>query len=69
MARIDRRDWLRGGGLALRCGEYECRVNKPLSILIIAPTAVVVVALFMVLWHECDSARQSFVALISGIDS
>lgn len=38
-----------------------------LAVLVVAPTAAVIVALFMVLWHECDSARQSYVAIISGI--
>src|SRR6266542_1153266 len=38
-----------------------------LTVLVVAPTVAVVVALFMVLWHECHSARQSYVAIISGI--
>lgn len=37
-----------------------------LTVLIVVPAAVVVAALFMVLWHERNSARQSWVAIISG---
>jgi hypothetical protein len=38
-----------------------------LTVLIVGPTAIVVVAIFMVLWHERTSARQSTVAIASGI--
>jgi hypothetical protein len=38
-----------------------------LAVFVIAPTAVVIAALFMVLWHESASARQSAVAIICGI--
>jgi hypothetical protein len=38
-----------------------------LTVLIVGPTAIVVVAIFMVLWHERTSSRQSRVAIISGI--
>ena len=38
-----------------------------LAVLIGAPTAAVIIALFLILWHEADSARQSYVAIVSGI--
>ena len=38
-----------------------------LAVLVVTPTAAVVIALFMTLWHESDSTRQSYVAIISGI--
>ena len=38
-----------------------------LAVFVVAPTAAVVIALFMTLWHESDSTRQSYVAIISGI--
>lgn len=38
-----------------------------LTVLIVAPTAMVVVAIFGVLWRERTSARQSKVAIVSGI--
>ncbi len=38
-----------------------------LAVLVVAPTAVVIAALFMMLWHESASARQSAVAVICGI--
>jgi hypothetical protein len=38
-----------------------------LTILIVGPTAIVVAAIFMVLWQERTSARQSTVAITSGI--
>jgi hypothetical protein len=38
-----------------------------LAVLVVASTAAVVIALFMALWHESDSTRQSYVAFISGI--
>jgi hypothetical protein len=38
-----------------------------LTVLIVGPTAIVVAAIFIVLWQERTSARQSTVAIISGI--
>lgn len=38
-----------------------------LTVLIVGPTAMVVVAIFMVLWRERTSYRESVVAIISGI--
>jgi hypothetical protein len=38
-----------------------------LAVLVVIPIAAVIVALFLILWHECDSARQSYVAIVSGI--
>jgi hypothetical protein len=37
-----------------------------LNLLVLVPTAAVVVALFMVMWHERSSSRQASVALVSG---
>src|SRR5690242_17650730 len=38
-----------------------------LTVLVIVPTALVIVAIFLVLWRECRTARQSFVAVITGV--
>jgi Na+/proline symporter len=37
-----------------------------LSVLILGLTAAVVVAIFLVLWHERTSARQARLAIVSG---
>jgi len=38
-----------------------------LTVLVIVPTALVIVAMFLVLWRECRTARQSFVAVVTGV--
>ena len=38
-----------------------------LAVLVVIPTAAVIVALFLILRHESVSARQSYVAMLSGI--
>jgi len=38
-----------------------------LAVLVVIPTAAVIVALFLILWHEGTSARQAYVAIVSGI--
>jgi hypothetical protein len=38
-----------------------------LTVLVIVPTTLVIVALFLVLWSECRTARQSLVAVTTGI--
>ena len=38
-----------------------------LAVLILAPTVAVAFAIFFVLWQERTSARQSFVAVVSGV--
>ena len=38
-----------------------------LAVLVVIPTAAVIVALFLILWHEVTSARQAYVAIVSGI--
>jgi hypothetical protein len=37
-----------------------------LTVLVIVPTTLVIVALFLVLWRECRTARQSLVAVTTG---
>ena len=37
-----------------------------LAVLIVGPTVLVVVALFLVMWRECRSAREAAVAGIAG---
>jgi hypothetical protein len=38
-----------------------------LAVLVLALTAAVVTAIFLVLWHERTSSRQSWIALLSGV--
>ena len=38
-----------------------------LAVLVLAPTVVVVIAIFLVLWRERGSRRQTWIALVSGL--
>src|SRR5258707_14331290 len=46
--------------------ERESMSTELLAVLVVLPTAAVVVALFVMLWSERTSARTSWVAVVSG---